>query len=289
MHTIFAPTRDTTDCAVPAPLYGVALVIHGLNVKPECMQPLADALRCQGIAVVRCALRGHGENYTPLAGCSDESARLIAFHQVSYQGWRAEVAAAYQQAVTYAGSTGAPIFLVAFSLGALLGCDLLATAADVRFARMILLAPALALHAYCHLPALLAHWPQLSIRSRAPSFYRANRVTPIDAYHALYTALRHLHHQPGAALNIPTLVLIDPADELVSAQGIERFVLNKRLTQWQLHPIHKAPAQTGHTVRHLILDPASVGAAVWQHMLEQITMHLCHKQIAVATDDSINV
>ena len=37
---------------------GVALVIHGLNLKPERMRPLADELRQWGIAVVLCALRG---------------------------------------------------------------------------------------------------------------------------------------------------------------------------------------------------------------------------------------
>ena len=46
---------------------GVALVIHGLNLKPERMQPLANELRRWGITVVLCALRGHGENYAPLA------------------------------------------------------------------------------------------------------------------------------------------------------------------------------------------------------------------------------
>ncbi len=274
MHTTFAPTRDPAYASLPEALQGVALVIHGLNVKPERLQPLADELRGCGIAVVLCSLRGHGENYTPLAGYSAEIARLTAFRQVSYAGWRAEVAAAYQTAVTYASATDVPIFLVAFSLGALLGCELLVTSPGVNFARMVLLAPALAIHPYCHLPALFARWPQLAIRSLAPSFYRANPVTPIAAYGVLYAMLHQLHCQPGTALNLPSLVFIDPADEVVSVQGIRRFIHDKGLTRWQLHLICKAPVHTGRTVHHLILDPASVGPAVWQRMIAQITSHL---------------
>jgi len=281
MHTTFAPTSDTTASSGFAPLHGVALVIHGLNVNPARMQPLADVLRRHGIAVVLCTLRGHGENYAPLADWANDAARLSALRQVRYADWQAEVAAAYQQAAACARPTGAPIFLVAFSLGALLGCDLLATAVDIHFARMVLLAPALALHPYCHLPALLARWPHLSIRSRAPSFYRANPVTPIAAYQALYTALRHVHRQPTPALNIPTLVLIDPADELVSFQGIGRFIHKHALTQWHIQLIHKATAAPFH---HLILDSASVGPLVWQRMVEQIIRHLIGKSANAADD-----
>ena len=215
MYTIFAATGAVR---------GVALVIHGLNLKPDRMGPLVDELCQWGIAVVLCALRGHGENYAPLAGCTPDVARLATFRQVSYTGWQAEVMAAYTAASALAQPTATPLFLVAFSLGALLGCELLVTTPRVYFDRMVLLAPALALRPHSHLPALLGRWPTLALRSFAPQTYRSNPATPIAAYSALRTALRSLQRHGNAQLNVPTLILVDPQDELVSLHGMRRRV-----------------------------------------------------------------
>lgn len=288
MHTIFAPTCDPDPAATQTPLRGVALVIHGLNVNPARLLPLTEALCQRGIGVVLCSLRGHGENYTPIDQSSEAVARLAAFRQVHYQDWSAEVMAAYEAALACARPTNAPLFLVAYSLGALLGCNQVVASPSIRFDRMVLLAPALALHPYCYLPLLLMRWPQLTIRSLAPSTYRANPATPVAAYQALFTALRHVHQQANAALNCPTLLLIDPADELVSLTGLRRFIHQHGLDQWQLRPVHKARGYRGPTVHHLIIDPESVGAATWQQMIEQIAQHLLGKSGNASVDESIN-
>lgn len=270
MHMIFEPISDSSQPTVQ----GVALVIHGLNLKPERLRPLVDELRRRGIGAILCSLRGHGENYTPIAGHSTEAARLAAFRQASYAGWRGEIQAAYSTAATYAAAHGAPLFLVAFSMGALFGCDLLATEPTLCFDRMVLLAPALALRPHSHLPSLLARWPQVAIRSFSPRYYRANPATPIAAYQALRTALRNLQRQHHPNFNVPTLILIDPQDELVSARGIRRFIEKNELSRWRLHPIRKYPTRPDATFHHLIIDAESVGPATWQTMLTQIEEHL---------------
>lgn len=255
-------------------LRGVALVIHGLNLKPERMQPLADELRGWGIAVVLCSLRGHGENYAPLAGYPPEVARLATFRQVSYTGWRAEVMAGYAAANALAQAAAVPHFLVAFSLGALLGCELLATTPTVHFDRMVLLAPALALRPHSHLPTLLGRWPALTLRSFAPRAYRCNPATPIAAYSALRTALRSLHRHANAKLNIPTLVLIDPQDELVSLDGMRRWVQRLHLTQWRFSLVNKGGHRADLRFHHLLLDADCVGQKMWQLMIAEMNTHL---------------
>lgn len=45
-------------------LKGVALVIHGLNLRPARMQPIISELTGSGIDVLGLSLRGHGDNYT---------------------------------------------------------------------------------------------------------------------------------------------------------------------------------------------------------------------------------
>lgn len=267
MHTILEPIGQ------PA-VAGVALVIHGLNLKPERLRPLAAALCGWGMGAVLCSLRGHGENYTPLAGHTAEAARLAAFRQSSYAGWHGELKAAYQAATIWAAAHDAPVFLVAFSLGALLGCELLATEQTVHFDRMVLLAPALALRPFSHLPYLLARWPQVVIRSFSPRYYRANPATPVAAYLALRTALRTLQPRRNQALNVPTLLLIDPWDELVSVRGIRHFIAKQRLSRWRLQLVHKQPTRPDAGFHHLIIDAESVGPVAWQAMLTQIHAHL---------------
>ena len=265
MYTILAATGT---------LRGVALVIHGLNLKPERMGPLADVLRRWGITVVLCTLRGHGENYAPLADATAEVARLATFRQVRYTGWRAEVMAAYTAAAALAHPTAAPLFLVAFSLGALLGCELAATTPTVHFDRMVLLAPALALRPHSYLPALLARWPTLTLRSFAPRAYRCNPATSMAAYSALHTALRRFHRHADAKLNVPTLVLIDSRDELVSPRGIRRLIQRLQLSQWHFYTVNKKLRRVDLHFRHLLIDEESVGATVWQTMLTQMQTHL---------------
>ncbi|MBX3013994.1 MAG: alpha/beta fold hydrolase [Caldilineaceae bacterium] len=270
MYTILEPT----DSRAKPPRQGVALVVHGLNLKPDWMRPVADVLRARGVAVVLCSLRGHGANFTPVAGATTAAARLAAFRQVSYAAWRAELMAAYQAAAALAQPTAAPIFLVAFSLGALLGCELLATTPTVHLTRLVLLAPALALRPYSYLPALLAPWPLVPIRSLAPAPYRANPATPVAAYRVLYQALHNLWRQANARLNVPTLVLVDPHDELVSLRGIRRFLQQAQLSQWRLVTVQQASIHTGGAFHHLLVDPAMVGPRQWQAMITQIQQHL---------------
>jgi|GEM_PF-6880308 hypothetical protein len=44
-------------------LKGIALVIHGLNLKPEKMEPIITLFNQSGIDVLNLSLHGHGRNY----------------------------------------------------------------------------------------------------------------------------------------------------------------------------------------------------------------------------------
>jgi hypothetical protein len=70
---------------------GVALVIHGLNLRPDKMQPIISVLTESGIDVLGLSLRGHGENYTHHAGIKEDQARLEAFKAVSFPLWIKEL------------------------------------------------------------------------------------------------------------------------------------------------------------------------------------------------------
>jgi pimeloyl-ACP methyl ester carboxylesterase len=162
-----------------------------------------------------------------------------------------------------------PVILVAFSLGGLIGCTAALRCKDVRFARMVLLAPALRIHRRSDVLRLFACWPQWVVRSFTPPDYRANPGTSIAAYTALYAAQAEFMRRVGPALNVPTLVFIDPQDEMVSIGGLQRLIVGQELTRWELYPVHKGAGATTR-YHHLLIDPASVAPPVWAEMMARI-------------------
>jgi pimeloyl-ACP methyl ester carboxylesterase len=245
-------------------------VLHGLNVNPQRMAPLVQELNAAGVATLRCSLFGHGANYVLAPGLSSSEARLAALGRTSFGLWCDEAAAAYRVAAQQAVRLGnIPVVLVAFSLGGLIGCTAALRCQDVRFARMILLAPALCIHRRSYVLRLFARWPQRVVRSFTPPDYRANPGTSIAAYTALYTAQAEFMCKVGPALNVPTLVFIDPHDEMVSAAGLQRLIVGQELTRWQLYPVYKGAGATTR-YHHLLIDSASVSPPVWAEMMARI-------------------
>ena len=249
---------------------GVALLVHGLNLQPDCMLPLAAELQRMGITVVNLALYGHGTNYQPIAGLTPAAARMKSYRAVTHARWQADLWQGYQQASALALAAQIPCFLVAFSLGGLLGCELFTTNPAVSLTRMVLFAPALALQPYTYFPQLFKAWPQFTLRSFAPRAYRANPATPIAAYLALGQALDNLRHNRNERLNVPTQIFVARRDELVAAKGLAHLIKQRALSQWQLDIVHKAGSGIEQRYQHLIINPASVGEQEWRRMMARV-------------------
>ena len=262
--------RDT-----PGKLKGVALVIHGLNLRPDRMQPIIAKLTGSGIDVLGLSLRGHGENYTHGNGPTEGQARLAAFKSVSYQLWMNEAYLAYLQLKERAAEKGVPMFLTAFSLGGLIGLDLIATEPEVRFDKLILFAPAIRLRAAIYLERLLSPFPRMVIPSMAPKDYLANQKgTPIAAYNALFEGLDRFNQNADQKLNVPTLVFIDRQDEFIPLQKLQDLVEKQGWNQWQFYMVEKDKSVREETFYHHIIDASSTGESVWQDMMKAALHHL---------------
>jgi pimeloyl-ACP methyl ester carboxylesterase len=254
---------------------GVALVIHGLNLRPDRMQPIISKLTEAGIDVLALSLRGHGDNYDHGNGNTEDQARLEAFKNVSYQLWTNEAYLAYLQLKERGKKKGVPKFLAAFSLGGLIGLDLLASNEDVRFDKLVLFAPAIRLHATIYLERVLSPFPRLVIPSMAPKAYLANeKGTPIAAYNALFAGLDQFNQNAGQKLNAPTLVFIDRRDEFIPLRKLEKLVEDKSWNQWQFYIVAKDKSAGDETFYHHIIDAYSTGNAVWQDMMKAAVNHL---------------
>ncbi len=254
---------------------GVALVIHGLNLRPDKMQTIISVLAGSGIDVLRLSLRGHGENYSHHPGIDEEHARLQAFKDVSFSLWRDEAYLAYTQIRQKAAEKKVPLFFVGFSLGGLVGLDLFASRSDVQYDRVILFAPAIKLHPLHYLARILAPMSRLVIPSMAPDSYLSNKKgTPMAAYNALFEGLKHFEKHMNQRLNVPTLIFIDEDDEFIPVRAIEKMQNKMQLNQWKLYIVEKDATANRDSFHHHIIDEFSTGKAVWEKMMATATTFL---------------
>lgn len=258
----------------PDRINGVALVIHGLNLRPDKMESIIVLLTHSCIDVLNLSLRGHGKNYAQKANVDGSKARMKTFKTVSYKLWIKETYQAYALAGNRNREKQVPLFLIGFSLGGLMGATLLASYPGVYFNRMVLLAPALHIYTINYLAKLLSPFPRLVIPSFFIKSYCSNRGTPVAAYNALFEAIEHFNKDMAQKLNVPTIIFIDKQDKLVSYRRLKRIIKNGRLHQWKLHLVKKNTTGAKEKMHHLIIDESSIGKDAWNEMRELIIHHL---------------
>jgi pimeloyl-ACP methyl ester carboxylesterase len=255
-------------------LTGVAVVIHGLNLDPARMAAIIAALNAAGIDAARLSLLGHGSNFNHRPGLDAPAARLETFKGVSYALWFQETLRAYELARQSARLNRVPLFLVGFSYGGLMGLDLLACRADAHFQGAVLFAPALSLRGWDYAIRLFSPFPRMVIPALAPAGYLANPGTPMAGYNALFETLDHFESHVGSKLNITTLVVMDPGDELVSFDGLKGLVEEERLDRWRFYPVRNHRSVLKGMLRHIVIDEESVGQTTWTEIATALTTHL---------------
>jgi esterase/lipase len=269
-------TLGEARAVAPGKAWATALVIHGLNLRPSRMEPIINTLTDSGIDVLNLSLRGHGQNYSRQAHKDTDRARLEAFKAVTYQLWMDEIRCAYRVARNRSDEKEVPLFLIGYSLGGLLGADLMASDPGVQFEKMVLFAPAMKMHYRNYLIRLLAPFPRLTIPSFALASYQSNDGTPMAGYNALFDSLNNLAGDIGPEINVPTLIFIDEKDEIVSFYRLQRMVQDENLDQWQFYIVQKQSSRKPARIHHLIIDEPSTGEAVWRKMMEAMVNHLYH-------------
>jgi len=255
----------------------VALVVHGLNVRPEMMEPLIAILNNAGIEALNVSLCGHGGNFMRCGSspADDKQDRLASFKHVSHFLWLTEIHQAYLQVMLRARKLGVPVFFVGYSLGGLLGCDLLAAKPGVHFDRMVLFAPALKLHpSIGYRLSPLKPFPEFVIDSEAPEDQRANDGTPVAAYAALLDAIGDVEAHLGPKLNVPTLVFMDKEDEFVSFEQMQEFIRSNGFDRWEIAAVAKDNATDAAVSHHMILNEHSLGADMWNEVARLTIVHL---------------
>jgi alpha-beta hydrolase superfamily lysophospholipase len=258
----------------PDRINGVALVIHGLNLRPDKMESIIALLTHSRIDVLNLSLRGHGKNYAQKANVDGSIARMETFKTVSYEYWIKETHRAYVLAGKRSREKQVPLFLIGFSLGGLMGADLFASYPDVFFNRMVLLAPPLTIYKIYYWAKLLSPFPKLVIPSAFMKSYCSNRGTPMAAYNALFEGIKYFKKNSTSKLDVPTLIFINKRDELVSYRKLKHIIKNEGFRQWKLHPVKKHTTGAKEKMHHLIIDESSIGKESWKDMKRIIVHHL---------------
>lgn len=241
-----------------APVTSVTLVVHGLNNKPEVMNPIIDWLIGNGSEVYLVKLFGHHDNSGPI-------------QDVKKDTWYEEFHNGYYIALDRAQELGVPINFLGYSLGALVGqYAIFKNKGNIQFSKQVLWAPATAMRTTSHLLKATFFLPgKWELPSYTPKAYQANNGIPIKVYKTLFRLQKEILKGEYAYLNIPTLVIIDPKDEAISLRKLKKYQNKFGLDQYrfvELNPFEKRETK----YHHLIVSQQTAGENNWSNMLESI-------------------
>ncbi|MGK5087367.1 alpha/beta fold hydrolase [Bdellovibrionota bacterium FG-2] len=246
--------------AIAPPVRAVVLVVHGLNLRPQCMDPLCQVLLAQNFDVLRATLKGH-------------QGPIEEMQAVTLETWMAELEIQVQDAQNRARSLGVPLFFLGFSLGGLLGCLLQSQGA--RFDRQILMAPGIAPRVLTRAVKFLDIFGStFLVPSLSPAGYGAHDATSLAAYHAAFQAVEKLQASDKSRQNLPTLLIIDPKDAIVDFNHLTEFITDNQLNQWRVFTTSTHDSKVQGTYHHLIIDEASLGSQEWSRVTAEISTFL---------------
>lgn len=246
-----------------SPKKGVTLVVHGLNVKPSAMLDLIDWLNKHGSDACLVKLSGHYENSPDTWAMSMDT-------------WQSEMRYAYDIARKIANASGVPLFFLGFSLGGLLGPAILSAGNGIyQFDKQLLFAPAIGLRTRSYLVKLSFFFNE---KKRLPSFtpepYRANNKLPILFYKIMFHEERLLKKNFFKHVNIPTVVFIDPSDELISYRKLNKLSQKFKLTNFRMVTLDKNLTGRETQYHHLIINERTMGRKNWEMVTGEMSRFL---------------
>ena len=238
-----------------------ALVVHGLNTKPEIMHPIIKQLNARGVYALNVCLAGHCQ----VNNLNQAVGGYGGFKDITLPQWFDDITHAYSELKSI--NTIKPNYFVGYSTGALLGLVLIQQG-KIAFDKLLLFAPAIALNKRQFLIRLIP-FSTWVLPSFTPALYRAHRGTPVSVYTMLFE-LNKLFRQNHAnvKLSCPALIFIDDKDELVSSSGIKGYIRQQNLYQWQVLPVNKSLTLGFH---HMLTQESYVGRHNWQSMWQSIS------------------
>lgn len=241
---------------------GIVLTVHGQNLDPAKMDSIGARLNQSGYDIYRVAMTGSRGNY--------EEALTV-----TREVWLEDLRRAFQETQRWRANKDLPVYCVGFSMG-----GLMLVAAQVNQAiqcdKFVLLSPALV----PNMPSWLVTMAEKIIPANfkfptaVPVEYRRHDHFLIHPNKIIFDIAKEMAESSLAVANIPTLVMMDPRDELVSYRGLELLAQTKELNNWKFQTISTDNTELAQPVRHLIVDKTALGQAEWDRMIILMLAHL---------------
>jgi esterase/lipase len=246
---------------------GVIVVAHGLNVKPskmgspETAGTLVKFLLDSGYNVYRVTLTGHAGS-------------IETMQKVTESDWFSDAYSQYCEARIAAERANLPLYLLGFSLGALVFENLMNenTAIPLQFEKAILFSPAIAIKTTAKTILMLHPVTNDSsiINSVSPEEYRAQRGASMGAYKIVFNMEEKLCDAAFVKNNIDTIIFIDKSDEMINIGTLRNRIKQYKLTRWNVLEISNSGAVIKPQYHHLLIDNRCVSASTWQYITNSI-------------------
>lgn len=240
----FAPKDDPNS---------LAMIIPGLNEKPEAFTQIANLLAAQGVYTRIVVLEGHRTDETWAKN-------------LKAKDWLDDLKYAYQDLTK--NYPNLEIANISFSLGAPLTLVFLKENPEAKFKETIFLAPAITPKRKSILVKLLTqmNFFGFSLPSLAPANYRVHDHTSLSAYAALFKLIKACQ-TIGQEKNISqshVQIFLRPDDELISLENL-KFWLQENDLNWELYILDNKPLDSDLPA-HLLSDENNFGKEAWQNM-----------------------
>ena len=232
---------------------GLVVIAHGLNLRPEKMNSLADFFLSQNFTIANIALLGHKTN--------DEN----QWGHLNISSWKREM--------TELGEWLTKCHQSWIGVGQSTGAVMLYWMAQQKVSpppqQFYFFAPAFIPKYPLGILSWLANWfPTFKIPSANLEDYRVHDGTTLSAYRTLYLTSKETAPKEDL-LNIMNIIVSDE-DELLSVEDTKSWAKLPEQQWWTYKPI----AQDQKTIHHLMIDSKTMGHEAWESLLSRLTTDL---------------
>ena len=234
----------------------VVLISHGLNNSQACLTGLAKFLTTHPSVVVNLLLSGH-----------DSKERITRKDWDLL--WLEDMTSAIHEAHSLARTHQLPLCFFGYSLSCIVFLKALERL-DIVFDRVILMSPPLIISKRVRVLEVLGFLGIPWIPSLNKPEYRVHDYLPIAMYRSLFRLIRGLKTLPAARLPDSGMILLDPCDEMVNYDRVEKWVRQYKRS-WAVVPI-LAGEHLQKVYHHLLCMESNVGPGV-----AGLLRDLCHE------------
>jgi esterase/lipase len=226
------------------------LLIHGLNNNHSGFAPLKLEIEKLGFECLMITLPGHGTDRN--------EARSLS---VAFKSFQRELKDLIHENT----------YVVAFSQGGLYLQLWLESESKILPKAQVLLAPALFINYQNRLEKLVSFLPSFGfILSQTPKKLRLYQRLFVWEYRTLFEAIKKFQSQ-DLAFRIPTMVLVDPQDELIDAKKLETELKKRNSENFEFHYVNRleipAPGLGKH---HVLFHPDYFNNQEWKQLILRI-------------------